>query len=65
MNKEEISIVQLKRYDGKHSTITNLYFKEETSAKQFLKEKGYKEDDIFEWKLDYFSTAKIVQTELH
>ena len=65
MSKEEISIVRLKSYDGKHSTITNLYFKEETSAKQFLKEKGYKEDGIFEWKLDYFSTAKIVQAELH
>tara|TARA_B110000503_G_C7087543_1_gene387996 strand:+ start:343 stop:810 length:468 start_codon:yes stop_codon:yes gene_type:complete len=66
MSKEEISIVQLNNYDGnKTNTKTNLYFKEYEKAKQYLKIQGYKEDDIFEWKLDYFLTAKVVQVELH
>ena len=59
MSKKTIAIIELSRYDGKYTKTEHMYFETKPDAERYLKGNGYESDDIFEWKKDYFHTAKI------
>ena len=60
-----VTILKLEKYDGQRSEWTNMYFRTEDGAVEWLEKNGYEIDDIHGWKKDYFETARIEHEELH
>lgn len=59
MSNKTIAIIELSRYDGKYIKTEHMYFETKPDAERYLNGNGYESDNIFEWKKDYFHTAKI------
>ena len=62
---ETVTILKLEKYDGQRTEYTNMYFRTQDGAVEWLEKNGYEPDSIFEWKKDRFQTAKIENEELH
>ena len=60
-----VTILKLEKYDGQRSEWTNMYFRTEDGAVEWLEKNGYETDPTHVWKKDYFETAKIEHEELH
>ena len=65
MSNKTIAIIKFEEYDGQRSKFYEMYFEYKAMAEKYLKENGYKPDDIFEWKKDYFHSAKIYMVPLN
>ncbi len=65
MSNKTIAIIEFNEYDGQRSKFHKMYFEYKYRAEKYLKEEGYEPDDIFEWKKDYFLSAKIYMVPLH
>jgi len=60
-----VTIIRLEKYDGQRSEYTNMYFRTEDGAVEWLKKNGYEPHSLLGWKKSYFDTAKIEHEELH
>ena len=65
MSNKTIAIIEFNEYDGQRSKFHEMYFEYKAMAEKYLKENGYEPDDIFEWKKDYFHSAKIYMVPLN
>jgi len=65
MSNKTIAIIKFEEYDGQRSRFHEMYFETILGAEKYLKEEGYKPDDIFGWKKDYFLSAKIYMVPLN
>lgn len=66
MSKEEtISILKLESYNGQRSEYTDMYFKTEAGAVEWLEKNGYEPDILLGWKKSYFNTARVERAKLY
>lgn len=65
MSNKTIAIIEFNEYDGQRSKFSEMYFETKPGAEKYLSENGYEPDDIFEWKKDYFLSAKIYLVPLN
>lgn len=65
IKEETIAILKLEKYDGQRSEYTDMYFKTEAGAVEWLEKNGYEPDTLLGWKKTYFNTARVEHVKLH